>query len=116
MLFRGALQPRLGLLWTAIVFTAVHTQYGLSIDALAVLVLALGLGLLRRVANTTTSALCHIAYNGLVGGGLGWIGLFPALAVESGLVVLLAITYFRNRRQLPGAFSTGRVGDRKRAD
>lgn len=62
-LFRGALQPRLGLIWTAIVFALLHTQYGFSIDELAVLILAFGLGLLRRWTNTTTSMLCHALYN-----------------------------------------------------
>lgn len=62
-LFRGAFQPRLGLVWTSIVFAILHTQYGISIDELAVLILAFGLGALRRFTNTTTSMLCHAAYN-----------------------------------------------------
>ncbi len=91
-LFRGALQPRLGLAWTAIVFAAVHTQYGLSLDALAVLVLALGLGVLRHYTNTTTTTICHVVYNGLVGFGIGWLGGGgPALAVEGALVGGLAL-------------------------
>ena len=55
ILFRGALQPRIGLLATALLFTSIHTQYGISLDALSVLVVALGLGLIRRYTNTTTS-------------------------------------------------------------
>ena len=103
-LFRGAMQPRLGILWTALVFTAVHTQYGLSLDAAAVLVLAIGLGLLRRITNTTTSTACHVVYNTLVGVGIGGVWLVPALGVEAALVLAgLA------------AFLTGRLGSLKPA-
>jgi len=66
ILFRGALQPRIGLLATALLFTSTHTEYGLSFVTLEVLVLAIGLGLIRRYTNTTTSCVCHIAYNLLV--------------------------------------------------
>lgn len=100
-LFRGALQPRLGLLWVAIVFTSVHTQYGLTLDAAAVLVLACGLGLLRRYANTTTSLTCHIAYNALVGFGLGGLGIVPAVAAEV-LVVAAAGAAYALARRSPG--------------
>lgn len=98
-LFRGAMQPRLGILWTAIVFTAVHTQYGLSLDAAAVLVLAIGLGLVRRFTNTTTSTACHVVYNSLVGVGvtgflLGWTVVIGFLLVAAGVA----------------AFFTGRLG------
>ena len=98
-LFRGALQPRFGLLWPAVVFAAVHTQYGLSFDTAAVVVLAFGLGLLRRYANTTTSALCHIVYDALVGLGLGRLGLPGAVAVEAVLVALLAAAWVLHRRR-----------------
>jgi uncharacterized protein len=103
-LFRGAMQPRLGILWTAIVFTTVHTQYGLSIDAVAVLVLAIGLGLVRRVANTTTSTVCHVVYNTLVGVGVSGVLLAPA--VIAGVVLVAASA---------AAFFTGRLGSLKTA-
>ncbi|HEX6350118.1 MAG TPA: CPBP family intramembrane glutamic endopeptidase [Candidatus Dormibacteraeota bacterium] len=96
--FRGALQPRLGLFWPAMVFASVHTQYGLSLDALAVLVLALGLGLLRRFTNTTTTALCHVAYNGLVGAGIGWLGLPQAVLVEVVLLLGAILTTWVGKR------------------
>jgi len=108
LFFRGALQPRLGLFWPALVFASVHTQYGLSLDALAVLVLALGLGLLRRYTNTTTSALCHVAYNTLVGVGIGGLGVVPAIAVEAALLVAAAATMPAFRQLL-----TGGVGNRR---
>ncbi len=85
-----------------------HTQYGLSLDALAVLVLALGLGLLRRYTNTTTSALCHVAYNTLVGVGIGGLGVVPAIAVEAALLVAAAATMPAFRQLL-----TGGVGNRR---
>ncbi|MDQ6901084.1 MAG: CPBP family intramembrane metalloprotease [Candidatus Dormibacteraeota bacterium] len=65
LFFRGALQPRLGLIATSVLFASVHSQYGLSLTVLAVLILSLALGFLRRYLNTTTSALCHVAYDGL---------------------------------------------------
>jgi membrane protease YdiL (CAAX protease family) len=103
-LFRGAMQPRLSILWTAIVFTTVHTQYGLSLDAVAVLVLAIGLGLIRRVANTTTSTVCHVVYNTLVGVGVAGVLLGPAAIAG---VVLVAAS--------AAAFFTGRLGSLKTA-
>ena len=98
VLFRGALQPRLGLVWVAIVFTSVHTQYGLTLDAAAVLVLACGLGLVRRFANTTTSIICHVVYNGLVGFGLSGIGIAPAVAVELAVAGAAAAAFALSRR------------------
>jgi membrane protease YdiL (CAAX protease family) len=96
-LFRGAMQPRLGILWTAIVFTTVHTQYGLSLDAVAVLFLAIGLGLVRRLANTTTSTVCHVVYNSLVGVGVSGVLLGPAVVVGSALAVVSAAAFFTGR-------------------
>ncbi|MBO0686046.1 MAG: CPBP family intramembrane metalloprotease, partial [Candidatus Dormibacteraeota bacterium] len=89
-LFRGALQPRLGLISTALLFAVVHTEYGLSLDALAVLVLALALGLIRRYANTTTTATCHVAYNAMV--AVGVVGYVSPLVAAGGEAVLLAAT------------------------
>jgi membrane protease YdiL (CAAX protease family) len=93
-LFRGALQPRLGLIWTALLFTAVHSEYGVSLDAVAVFVLAVALGLIRLFTNTTTSAICHVGYNALVGIGLvqGSAAL-PAVGVEVALVAATAGTW-----------------------
>jgi membrane protease YdiL (CAAX protease family) len=96
-LFRGAMQPRLGVLWTSLVFAAVHTQYGLSLDAIAVFVLAIGLGLLRRIANTTTTTICHVAYNTLVGVGVAGTWLVPALGLEAVLVFAGLTGFFTGR-------------------
>jgi uncharacterized protein len=100
ILFRGALQPRLGLLATAVLFTAIHSQYGISFVALAVLVVAIGLGLIRKYTNTTSSCVCHVSYNLLVGiSGIasGLVGL--AVALELGLVVLSGYALWSNRRR-----------------
>ncbi len=101
-LFRGAIQPRLGIIWTSLVFASVHTQYGLSFDALAVFVLACGLGLLRRYANTTTSMISHIAYNSLVGIGLAGTALYAGIGVEAVLAVTLGVALVVWLRRRPG--------------
>jgi uncharacterized protein len=99
ILFRGALQPRIGLLATAALFTSIHTQYGLSFDALAVLVVAVGLGLIRKYANTTTSCVCHVSYNLLAGIGIASALVGVAVGVEAGLVALSVYALWSNRRR-----------------
>ena len=86
ILFRGGLQPRLGLVATAVLFTAIHTEYGLSVDVATILVIALGLGLIRRYTNTTASMTCHVTYNLLVG-----IGLAGTYQLAAGAIVLLLL-------------------------
>jgi CAAX protease family protein len=90
-LFRGALQPRLGLLATAVLFTAIHTEYGLSIDVVTIFVIAIGLGLVRRFANTTASTVCHVAYNTLI--GIGLTGTYQ-VAADIAVVLLIAVTAY----------------------
>lgn len=98
-LFRGALQPRLGLVVTALVFTSVHTEYGLSIDTLAVFTIALGLGLVRKYTSTTGSASCHVGYNLLAGVGVSSApALGLGLAVEAALLAATAYGIWRRRR------------------
>jgi uncharacterized protein len=104
IMFRGALQPRLGLIATALLFTCIHTQYGLSLDALSVFVIAIGLGLIRKFTNTTTSAICHISYNlivGLVGVGLAASQGEVAIVVFIELVLIAVSAYAlrSNRRR-----------------
>ena len=64
-LFRGALQPRLGILATSVLFASMHVQYGPSLLLGYVLLLSVGLGLLRERINTTASFLAHAGYNSL---------------------------------------------------
>ncbi|MHB8573451.1 MAG: CPBP family intramembrane glutamic endopeptidase [Candidatus Dormibacteria bacterium] len=61
--FRGALQPRLGIIATAAIFASVHIQYGFTLVTLQVFVLGMVLGLVRRRFSTTTSITTHVAYN-----------------------------------------------------
>ncbi|HET9215407.1 MAG TPA: CPBP family intramembrane glutamic endopeptidase [Terriglobia bacterium] len=63
IVFRGVLQPRLGILLPALMFTSVHAfQY--NFDALIqVFLLGVLFGLVRNRTNTTTSALIHFGYD-----------------------------------------------------
>lgn len=63
LLFRGAVQPRLGLLLTSALFALGHLQYGLTLATLEVFVIGLVLGLVRNRANTTVCILIHASYN-----------------------------------------------------
>jgi len=63
LLFRGALQPKLGLLLSAALFAVGHLQYGFTVAMLEVFVIGLVLGLVRNRANTTTAILVHAGYN-----------------------------------------------------
>jgi uncharacterized protein len=103
ILFRGALQPRIGLIATALLFTSIHTQYGVSLDALSVLVIALGLGLIRKFTNTTTSSIAHITYN-LVVGLAGAVDIASsqielAVGIEIVLVGVAAYAIWSNRQR-----------------
>ena len=64
-LFRGAVQPVLGILPTSILFASMHVQYGPSLLLGYILLLSIGLGLLRRYINTTASFVAHASYNAL---------------------------------------------------
>jgi membrane protease YdiL (CAAX protease family) len=66
-LFRGALQPRFGLLLTTILFALLHSNYGITLSTLLVFVVGLALGLLRLRANTSTAMLAHAIYNMALG-------------------------------------------------
>jgi len=99
ILFRGALQPRMGLIATAVLFTASHSEYGLSLYLVSVFVSALGLGLIRRYTNTTASATAHVAYNLLAGIGLMGSQVEVAVAIELVLVAVSAYAIWSNRRR-----------------
>jgi membrane protease YdiL (CAAX protease family) len=61
--FRGALQPIFGFWFTAVMFVISHSQYTLTPAYLIILVVAIGLGLIRKYYDTTTAILTHFLYN-----------------------------------------------------
>lgn len=63
ILFRGALQPRFGVLLTALLFALAHFQYASSPAIVEVLVLGLALGFMRRRIGTVPCILVHAGYN-----------------------------------------------------
>ena len=63
ILFRGALQPRFGILFTSLLFTLAHFQYAFSPAMVEVLVLGLALGHMRRRVGTVPCILVHAGYN-----------------------------------------------------
>jgi membrane protease YdiL (CAAX protease family) len=101
ILFRGALQPRIGLLATALLFTSIHTQYGVSLDTVSIFVVAVGLGLIRKYANTTTSMLCHVSYNLLAGVGIADSQIPVAIGIELALIGVSAFAIWSQRRRSP---------------
>ncbi len=62
-IFRGALQPRFGILLTAVLFALLHSNYGITLSTLIVLLVGLVLGVIRRRYNTSTSMIVHATYN-----------------------------------------------------
>jgi membrane protease YdiL (CAAX protease family) len=63
LLFRGAVQPRLGLLLATTLFAVGHLQYGLTVATLEIFVIGLVLGLVRKRSHTTICILIHAGYN-----------------------------------------------------
>ena len=62
VLVRGALQPRVGLIWASLLFAAGHVQYT-WFGMLTILALGVTLGLVRRSSNTTTAIVVHALYD-----------------------------------------------------
>lgn len=67
ILFRGALQPVLGLWATALLFAMAHIQYGLTPVTILVFGIGLVLGLVRRRTNTSVAIFVHFGYNFILG-------------------------------------------------
>lgn len=74
--FRGALQPRFGLLLTALLFALLHSQYGITLSTLIVFMLGLVLGWVRIRYNTSTSMIVHAVYN-MTLGLLSFLNFWP---------------------------------------
>lgn len=62
-LFRGAAQPRFGIILTALLFALVHSNYGISLSTLVVFIFGLLLGIVRKRTNTSTTMISHALYN-----------------------------------------------------
>lgn len=67
LIFRGAMLPKFRLLYTSILFTLVHANYGLSVATLIVFILAITLGILRIRHSTTLTMITHASYNIILG-------------------------------------------------
>ena len=94
ILFRGALQPRLGLVLTTLLFASTHVQYGLSIVLALIVIAGFTLGVLRRYTNTTTTIVCHVVYDLLAGLSfpLSWLVIAMLLQLP-----ILAFLLWRSR-------------------
>lgn len=65
-IFRGALQPRFGIVLVSIFFALVHApQYGLNLAILALFAVSVVFGLVRNRYGTTASIITHALYNAL---------------------------------------------------
>lgn len=62
VLFRGALQPRVGVVASATLFAALHVQYQVP-GVLMILAVGLALGVLKRWTSTTFTVLVHVLYD-----------------------------------------------------
>ena len=67
VLFRGALQPVLGLPLTAVLFAVSHVQYGITPVTFAILIIGFALGFIRQRTNTTVAIFVHFGYNFVLG-------------------------------------------------
>jgi membrane protease YdiL (CAAX protease family) len=107
-LFRGALQPRIGIVAAALLFTVIHIQYGFSPILAGVFLHGLVYGVLRRSLNTTTAVMTHASYDALAYIGLSLVQL-NTLLVVTGLIV--TILYFRSRQQVDTALGQISIRD-----
>lgn len=62
-LFRGAIQPRFGIVLTAVAFALVHSQYGLSYVIVGLFLVGVVLGLERKYFGTTAAMITHAMFN-----------------------------------------------------
>ncbi|GAC1579534.1 MAG: hypothetical protein NVS3B24_13370 [Candidatus Dormibacteria bacterium] len=63
IIFRGAVQPRFGILAASVLFAVMHTQYAVSLATLEIFILGIFLGLLRRRAGTIAAIIAHAGYD-----------------------------------------------------
>lgn len=102
-MFRGALQPRFGIVATAALFALIHIQYGPTLVLVWVFAHGIAYGLIRRHINTTTAVLAHAIYDFaafLPGIGILAFGGVAVFMAASGAVSTLALSDERKRRRL----------------
>ena len=63
ILFRGAIQPRYGIVFTSVVFALLHVQYGFSFTIISIFMVSVILGFLRKRINTSASIITHVVYD-----------------------------------------------------
>lgn len=63
LFFRGAYQPRMGAILSALLFSSFHVQYSFSPATLLVFVIGLVLAVLRKRTSTTVCVMVHFLYN-----------------------------------------------------
>lgn len=66
VLFRGAIQPRYGIVVASIVWTLLHVQYELTWVILGLFAMGVMLGLLRKYFGTVAAIITHAVYNALL--------------------------------------------------
>jgi hypothetical protein len=66
ILFRGAIQPRFGIPFTAFLFAVVHIQYSAIWALLELFIIGIFLGILKQKTNTTTCIITHTGYDLIV--------------------------------------------------
>lgn len=66
ILFRGAIQPRFGIIITSAFWALVHTQYQISFVVLGLFLAGILFGLIRKYLGTTPAIIAHALYNAAV--------------------------------------------------
>src|SRR6267142_3505190 len=98
VLFRGALQPRAGLVATALLFAMIHIQFGVTPILAWVFIAGLAFGALRIYFNTTTAILAHAL--------TGFLALLePSLLTKVGFWIaflVVAVPFWRWLRSREG--------------
>lgn len=64
--FRGALQPRFGIVLTSVLFALLHAQYGLTWTLFGLFLMGVVLGVLRKRYGTVAAIIAHTVYNLIV--------------------------------------------------
>lgn len=66
LLFRGAIQPRYGIVLASLTWTLLHAQYGLSFVLVGLFAIGILLGFIRKYMGTTAAMITHGLYNVIV--------------------------------------------------